>query len=614
MFKSIRWRMVASYLALALLTATAVGVLALLLVQRHVAAQQRAFLRANAEAIASQSALFMQPVALQGPLQQLAQTAAFLGDARVRILDANRQPVVDSNQPAYLPTQFVRQAEMIEAKPSSPATLYFHVGPLLPPDPALPAQAEPVVWTLAADQTLAQIAPAQDEPVVAPAAAEAMAANVDFIVVQRSPSMWGDRLSFAPGVVMDEEIVASASAALAPIQTFTATVVTTQSVPAVMGLAGETAFAAPVMGMALPAGLPAPSSAHSQTIAPAAGEVVTATIQTGDQVVGFVELQRQSDWDREPMAALRRALWVAAGGASLLALAFGLLVSRGLTAPIESLALAAGSMSRGDLTARAPVRGGDELGALARQFNQMANRLQHSFVELAAERDALRRFIADASHELRTPITALRTFNELLQGPAAHDVAARAEFLVESQEQIGRLEWITRNLLDLSRLDGGIAALRLEEHSACTLLETAAAPFLSFAQEAAIELSVVLPSTPQTIRCDGERVTLALINLLDNALKFTPAGGRVETGVAPVSDQGANQLCFWVQDTGLGVAAEEQPLIFERFYRSPRTAQPGSGLGLAIVQSIVHAHGGRVELCSQVDRGSRFMVYLPKAN
>ncbi|MER3514529.1 MAG: two-component sensor histidine kinase, partial [Chloroflexota bacterium] len=109
----------------------------------------------------------------------------------------------------------------------------------------------------------------------------------------------------------------------------------------------------------------------------------------------------------------------------------------------------------GDLSTRAPVHGEDEIGQLARQFNQMAAHLEASFAQLSAERDALRRFIADASHELRTPITALQNFLDLVQGPAAEDPAARSEFLAESQKQVSRLEWITQNLLDLSRLEAG---------------------------------------------------------------------------------------------------------------------------------------------------------------
>jgi signal transduction histidine kinase len=254
----------------------------------------------------------------------------------------------------------------------------------------------------------------------------------------------------------------------------------------------------------------------------------------------------------------------------------------------------------------------------------MAARLQASFAELAAERDALRRFVADASHELRTPITALRTFNELLQGPATADPAAQAEFLAESQDQIERLEWITRNLLDLSRLEAGIAALELDTQAACELLETAAAPFFPTAHERGIRLALAPLLSSLPIRCDRARIIMALTNLLDNALKFTPAGGQIEAGVALVAttsaaaNDGANseqhseqEVCFWVQDTGMGIAPEELPLIFERFHRSLRAARPGSGLGLAIVQSIVQAHGGRVEVASQVDAGSRFALCLP---
>ena len=143
----------------------------------------------------------------------------------------------------------------------------------------------------------------------------------------------------------------------------------------------------------------------------------------------------------------------------------------------------------------------------------------------AAERDALRRFIADASHELRTPITALKSFIDLLQGPAAGDPQAQAEFLAESQAQIERLEWITRDLLDLSRLDAGLAALDRDEHDVGELIEAAAAAFKAQAREKGIALSLQPPQPALTLYCDRGRIEMALSNLVDNALKYTPAGG-----------------------------------------------------------------------------------------
>ncbi len=528
--RSIRWRLVMGSVLLTLLTVSAVGVVALLLMQRYMVQQERAYLTANAQAIAQQAASFMTPVQISPPLQQLAQTAAFLGDVAVRIVDDTQMPLADSTVAIpYTDTVGLAAPPIyFRIAASPPAQNYTLMAPI-------PGELRMAIHELRLE-TRGMISSTM--PMIT------QDANV--IVVQKSPSIWGDRLTFeaeavpisttqsladelpsaytgahwVSSEVVQGEIVPSGedlSRATAVVgQTSFDKVVVTDHWQMETGLTGEKVWAQETRT----ANTMVPLSFLQSTGFQSTG-VVTAPIQMGGTVVGFVELARSSDLVNEPLGAIRRALAIAAGASALLAIAVGLVMSRTLTAPIQNLAYAAAAMSSGDLTARAPVVGKDELASLAHQFNQMADALHRSFAELAAERDTLRRFVADASHELRTPITALRTFNELLQGPALEDRNVQVEFLAESHAQITRLEWITRNLLDLSRWDGGMATLVMAEVEVGELVATAASPFRAMAQERQIDFNVLVPQTSIVASVDEQWLGMAVGNLLDNALKFT---------------------------------------------------------------------------------------------
>ena len=251
-----------------------------------------------------------------------------------------------------------------------------------------------------------------------------------------------------------------------------------------------------------------------------------------------------------------------------------------------------------------------EIAELSRQFNAMADQVEESVEIIRRDRDRSRDFLADVSHELRTPLAALRTFNELLQEKAGDDPAARAEFLESSGQQIERLDWLAQNLLELSKLDSGLVLLDLRPDDLRATILSAVEQAQVSATRRGIALTTDLPETPLVTRHDPQRLGQVLINLIGNALKFTPRGGAVQVTLVP-HRRGAR---IEVTDTGVGIDATELPHIFERFYRGSRANEArgsGSGLGLAIVRSIVDMHGGRITVESRVGSGSTFTVTLP---
>lgn len=533
MFRSIRWRLVFSYVFLTLLTVALVGVLALSLIKRYVGQQEVEHLTANAEAVAHQATALIWPLIRQYDLQEMAQTSAFLGNARVRILDDRRRVLADS-------------------EPGAEGGEFAWI--LLPHESHLEITGlplDPLIIELPSGRQLVLPSSWEEQYHIF----EQFSPETIFTLMRWRDGVWGSRFKF--DVIERPE-------------QFQAQAVEFRGIPR-------------------------------------SDRVVTVPIGETDAPLGFVEISQGPDFGAEALGTASRAFMFAAGGAMLIAVAVGLLVGRGLSSPLRRLAAVAGRMSGGDLSIRAPVQSKDEIGQLAGQFNQMAERLEASFGALAAERDALRRFVADASHELRTPITALKNFNELLQGPAADDPAARAEFLAESQAQLEHLEWITQNLLDLSRLDAGLIALELDDNDVADLIETAMVAFKTVAQQKGVNLSVEAPEPSLKLRCDRARVELALSNLVDNAVKFTPAGGSVQVG----AEKTGETVRLWVRDSGPGIEVADLPHIFDRFYRGQNNSAEGIGLGLAIVQSIVRAHNGRVFVESAPDEGSRFVIELP---
>jgi signal transduction histidine kinase len=315
------------------------------------------------------------------------------------------------------------------------------------------------------------------------------------------------------------------------------------------------------------------------------------------------------------IAAIAVLLAVTALFALLLAVVVAAVFARRLTTPLRRLTEATTALASGDLSRRVPDdvarTGATEIAELSRQFNAMAERLQESVDVIRRDRDRSRDFLADVSHELRTPISAMRTFNELMQEGARDDPAARAEFLEASAQQLERLDWLAQNLLELSKLDSGLVLLDLRPDDLRAAVESAVEQAQPTARRRGIALTLRLPERPVRIRHDPRRIGQVVTNLVGNAIKFTSRGGSVTVELQATRD-GAEIV---VQDTGVGIEADELPRIFDRFYRGAKVAEArgaGSGLGLAIVKSVVDMHGGRVSVVSRPGRGSTFTVIVPR--
>lgn len=295
-------------------------------------------------------------------------------------------------------------------------------------------------------------------------------------------------------------------------------------------------------------------------------------------------------------------LLVAGAVAAAIALLVARWLARGMTQPLRDMAKAALRMETGDYGQRVRTSSRDEVGQLAVAFNRMSGELE------TLER--LRRdLVANVSHELRTPISALRAHLEnLLDGVERAD----AETLQVMLAQTERLARLVDQLLELSRLESGDVPIVRER----ILLGPVVARVLSEIEVVRarrdVELTDDLPEDLPPIYADAERVHQVLFNLLDNAVRFTPSGGRVTLTASPRN--GAVDVV--VADTGPGIAPEHLPRLFERFYRVDQARsrdEGGTGIGLAIARSVVEAHGGRIWAESEPGKGSTFTFELPVA-
>lgn len=296
--------------------------------------------------------------------------------------------------------------------------------------------------------------------------------------------------------------------------------------------------------------------------------------------------------------------------ASGIAMSLGLFLSTALTDRIRLVERAAQSVSRGRLDVRIEPQGKDEMARLARSFNEMTARLQAAERKQQEAEKMRRDLIAWVSHDLQTPLASVRAVIEALADGVVDDPQTSQRYLATAQKEIRELSALIDDLFQMSQLEAGGLALAYERASLSDLLSDTLESFSALAAQKQIELSGEPGPGLEAVEMDARLIGRALNNLIGNALRHTPPGGWVRVAA------GKGEAGVWVEvsDSGEGIAREDLPHIFERFYRGEKSrsrATGGAGLGLAIAQGIIAAHGGEIHVESGPGMGAKFSFTLP---
>ena len=333
-----------------------------------------------------------------------------------------------------------------------------------------------------------------------------------------------------------------------------------------------------------------------------------ASVTAGDRTIGTVAILPPSHLTEYGPTVALLAVVLLAVAATLAAVTIAGPARRRLRG-LEAVTRRVGA---GDLNARAAEDGGDEVAALACTFNRMAEDLATRARQLESADRTRRQLLADVSHELLTPLTAIRGYIETLAMTSMSlDRPTRERYLKIVAEETQRLERIVGDLLDLARLEGRAGDLDMQDVLVEALFGRVAARHEREAEERGIALTTRIASGAELVYGDPMRLEQALQNLAANALRHTPHGGRVELHAE--LDEG--DVAITVRDNGSGIASEHVSSIFDRFYKgdASRGESGGSGLGLSIVKAIVERHRGRIDVTTDVGRGTTFRVRLPAA-
>jgi signal transduction histidine kinase len=337
--------------------------------------------------------------------------------------------------------------------------------------------------------------------------------------------------------------------------------------------------------------------------------VYAVPVNPPDGPARVVEAGKSYEPAEESLGVFGTVLVVGTGAAFLLSIGGAYLLAGAALRPVDAVTSAAREMGESDLSKRLPVANpGDEVGRLATTINALLSRLEAAFSRREEALERQRRFAADASHELRTPLTSISGHARMLDEWALEEDPERAKRSVGAiRREAKRMRDLVESLLALTRGDEG-AGLEIGRHDLAAVAEEAAQAARD-AADGKLSVEYVRPRHEIEATFDRNRVLQVASILLDNAVKYPPEGG----GVTVKLREEDHMAVLEVSDTGVGIAEDELPLVFERFYRKDHSrADGGAGLGLSIARQIAESHGGEIRARSTPGKGSTFTLLLPK--
>jgi len=328
----------------------------------------------------------------------------------------------------------------------------------------------------------------------------------------------------------------------------------------------------------------------------------TAAIYSQNTVIGMLayvsNVQEVYDSMRDIQAQIITWLMIVA----LCVVIISLFISSFITKPIEALNQGILRMTKGDFSSRVNIRGNNEFAQVGQAFNMMSERLEN----LDRSRN---QFVSNASHELKTPLSTIKILIETLIYQDPMDEGMVREFLGNINSEIDRLNGIISDLLSLVGMDSGEMRLKKEKLRVDELVRECVRKLAPLARERGLEMSESVRDTVEFLG-DKSKITQVVYNLIDNAIKYTPRGGKVRVEMM----RAGKRVFIRISDTGIGIPHEDQKHIFDRFYRVDKARSRetgGTGLGLSIVKQIVMLHDGVISVSSEVGKGSTFTVELP---